>query len=96
MFKPGWHTRRLQKQSGPENADRNDGLDCSVGRTRLSIPSMGTGTRKAALRGILAILAVASIAACANMNPWREPDKVDPNLFPADYKADLIDAKISR
>jgi hypothetical protein len=41
-------------------------------------------------RNILAILAAASTAACASMNPWREPDKVDPNLFPADYKADVI------
>jgi hypothetical protein len=42
------------------------------------------------LRNILAILTVASTAACASMNPWREPEKVDPNLFPADYKADLV------
>jgi hypothetical protein len=41
-------------------------------------------------RSVLAILAAASATACAQMNPWREPDKIDPNVFPTEYKADMV------
>jgi hypothetical protein len=43
-----------------------------------------------AIKVLAVFVLVASTTACASMNPWKEPEKVDPNLFPADYKADLV------